>query len=112
MGKKGTDKPREPSLFRKLIDIYFEQCRRRKVLRLLQKQGWSFDFLAVLLVRASEIAGKGLSLTVTNREGVSFTLTYDAAKASQAVGTLDDSIFNHLDDEVAVSEFIRLHSRK
>lgn len=102
----------EPSLVRKLIDIYFEQCRRRKALRLLQRQRWSFDFLAVLLVRASELAGKGLTLTIKDRDGVSCTLTYDEAKASRDAGNLDDSIFNHLDDDMAVSEFIRLNSRR
>ena len=79
--KKKREK--EPSLLSKIIDIYFEQARRRKALRLLQKQSWSFDFLALLLVKASKLQGRGLSLVITDRSGVSYTLTYDKAKDSE-----------------------------
>ena len=91
--KKKREK--EPSLLSKIIDIYFEQARRRKALRLLQKQSWSFDFLALLLVKASKLQGRGLSLVITDRSGVSYTLTYDKAKDSDAVKQIDDTIFNH-----------------
>ena len=111
--KKKTKKikpVKEPSLFIKLINIYFEQARRRKALRTLQRQSWSFDFLALLLVKASKMAGKGLSLIITDREGKSYTLTYDNAQNADAIQALDDSIFDHLDDEAAVSSFITKHS--
>lgn len=101
---------KEPSLFRKLIDIYFEQARRRKALRTLQRQSWSFDFLALLLVKASKMAGHGLSLVVSDREGKSYTLTYDSARNADSLKSMDDSIFDHLDDEAAVSSFISKHS--
>lgn len=106
--KKKREK--EPSLLSKIIDIHFEQARRRKALRLLQKQSWSFDFLALLLVKASKLQGRGLSLVITDSSGVSYTLTYDKAKDSDAVKQIDDTIFNHLDDDLAVSDFIMKHS--
>lgn len=111
--KKKTKKikpVKEPSLFRKLMDIYFEQAKRRKALRILQKQSWSFDFLALLLVKASKMAGQGLSLMITDKDGRSYTLSYDNAINADAVQALDDSIFDHLDDEAAVSSFITKHS--
>lgn len=101
---------KEPSLFRKLINIYFEQARRRKALHILQKQSWSFDFLALLLVKASKTAGRGLSLVITDKNGTSYTLSYDNAANADSVQALDDSIFDHLDDEVAISSFITKHS--
>ena len=56
--KKKIKKDKEPSLFRKIIEIHFEQARRQKVIRQLQKQSWSFDFLALLLVKASQVSGQ------------------------------------------------------
>lgn len=112
MKKNKIKKEKEPSLLRKIILIHYEQNRRRKVIRQLQKQSWSFDFLALLLVKASKIANKGLSLTITDREGVSYTLSYDRAKDSPTVAQLDDSIFNHLDDDAAVADYIAKNSRR
>lgn len=108
--KQKVKKEKEPSLLRKIIEIHFEQSKRRRALRLLQKQSWSFDFLAMLLVKASKLQGHGLSLIITDRAGVSYTLTYDKAKDSDAVKQFDDTIFNHLDDDLAVSDFITKHS--
>ena len=101
---------KEPSLLVKLFRIYYEQAKRRRALRLLQKQSWSFDFLALLLVKASKVVNQGLSLTITDREGVKYTLTYDKAKQSDAVARLDDSIFDHLDDDTAVTDYIMKNS--
>lgn len=103
---------KEASLLRKIIDICFEWSRHKRALRLLQKQSWSFDFLALLLVKASKLAGQGLSLTIKNRDGISYVLTYDQAKVADSVKQYDDSIFNHLDDEVAISSFIRANARR
>lgn len=103
---------KEPSLFRKIIEVYFERAKRRKALWLLQKQEWSFDFLALLLVKASKLAGKNLSLVVTDKSGTKYTLLYDMAKNADSLNTLDDSIFNHLDDDIAIDSFIRNNSRR
>lgn len=103
---------KEPTLLKKLIDIHFEQARRRKAIRLLQKQSWSFDFLALLLVKASQITGQNLSLTITDKAGVSYTLAYDKAKQSDAIDKYSDTIFDHLDDDTAVADFIYRNSRR
>jgi hypothetical protein len=103
-------KEKEPGLLRKIISIHYEQKRRRKAIKLLQKQEWSFDFLALLLVKASKIVNQNLSLVITDKAGVSYTLLYDNAKNADAVKALDDSIFNHLDDDTAVMDFIAKNS--
>lgn len=110
--KKKIKKDKEPSLFRKIVEIHFEQARRQKVIRQLQKQSWSFDFLALLLVKASQVSGQNLSLSITDREGVTYTLAYDKAKQADSVRQLDDTIFDHLDDDTAVANFITKNSRR
>lgn len=110
--KKKIKKDKEPSLFRKIVEIHFEQARRQKVIRQLQKQSWSFDFLALLLVKASQVSGQNLSLSITDREGVTYTLAYDKAKQADSVRQLDDTIFDHLDDDTAVANFIAKNSRR
>ena len=104
--------PKEPPLLRKIIEIHFEQVKRQRVIRQLQKQSWSFDFLALLLVKASKISGQNLSLTITDKNGVSYTITYDKAKEADSVRQLGDTIFNHLDDDAAVADFIAKNSRR
>lgn len=103
---------KEPSLFRKIVEIHFEQAKRNRVIRQLQKQSWSFDFLALLLVKASQVSGQNLSMTITDKNGVSYTLTYDKAKEADSVKRFNDSIFNHLDDDTAVADFIARNSRR
>lgn len=51
-------------------------------------------------------------LTITDKDGVSCTLIYDETKAFSDAGSLDDSIFNYLDDDVAMSDFIRKNSTR
>lgn len=112
MKRKNHRQQKEPSLLRKIIEIHFEQAKRNKVIRQLQKQSWSFDFLALLLVKASQVSGQNLSLTITDKNGVSYTLTYDKANEADSVRKFNDSIFNHLDDDTAVADFIAKNSRR
>lgn len=99
----------EVSLIEQLISIHYEQAQRRKALRLLQKQTWSFEFLSAMLSRAARASGVPLTLQVENTAGQKFTLTADGTEHS----ALDeDDIFNHLDDEAAVQSFITQHSRR
>ena len=108
--KKKNKQPKEPSLLSKLIAIYYEQAKRRKALRILTKQTWSLDFLSVLLARAAKMSGNNVIMQITNRDGVTLTITYD--KAKKTVENLDDSIFNHLDDDIAVQHFIQKNSTR
>lgn len=102
--------PKEPSLLRQIIAIHYEQARRAKALRLLQKQSWSVDFLSTLLLKSAKMLGSPLELTVCSPEGITVKIT---AKDMQDDGRIDDTdIFNHLDDQAAVNNFIYKHRTK
>lgn len=103
-------KAKEPTLFRKIIDIHHEQALRRKALRQLTKQSWSFDFLSLLLVKAGKLLGNGVQLTITDKNGVKLTLTYNDALKSDAVTLYNDDIFDKLDDDAAIESFIKEHT--
>lgn len=107
--KQKTLRNKEPSLLRKLITIYYEQAVRRKALRLLSKQMWSVDFLTALVVRAATQSGKDIVFTLTNKDGIVLTIASANAKVKP---DYDDSIFNHLDDDIAVNDFIRRNSTR
>ena len=99
---------KEPSLFRKLIDIYFEQAKRRKAVRLLERQSWSFDFLAAVVNKAAKLSGKAMSISVTNKDGTTLTIVGRSDSGTQ----YEDSIFDHLDDDVALQHFIAKNSTR
>lgn len=101
-------KDKEPSLLRKLIDIYFEQAKRRKAVRLLEKQSWSFDFLAAVVSKAAKLSGKAISISVTNKDGTTLTIAGSPDKETQ----YEDSIFDHLDDDTALQHFIARNSTR
>lgn len=107
-------KNKEPSLFRKIVDIHHEQAMRRRALRYLEKQAWSIDFLSLLLVKAGNRMGEGVELVVTDKNGVSIRLSYNNAVKSEAVKAMSDAtdIFDRLDDEAAVESFIAEHSTR
>lgn len=103
-------KEKEPSLIRKLINIHYEQAKRRRALRILAKQTWSIDFLSELLIRAAKLLDDNIQLSIMNKDGTKLTLTHSQAIKSDRL--LDDTdIFNHLDDDAAVDDFISKHGR-
>lgn len=102
---------KEPSLLRQIIAIHYEQARRRKALRLLEKQHWSVDFLSTLLLKAARMMGTSLELTIVSPDNVRMIITAKDLKTDD--GRIDDTnIFNHLDDETAVNDFIAKHSTR
>lgn len=102
---------KEPSLLRKVIEIHYEQARRRKALRILQKQSWSIDFLSTLLLKSARMLGSPLELTIVSPENIACKIT--AKDLTTDDGKIDDTdIFNHLDDQAAVNDFIYRHRRK
>lgn len=107
--KKRAKKEREPSLLRQVIAIYYEQAQRRKAIRLLEKQNWSMDFLAGVLTRAAK-NNDCLSLVIEDSAGRKITLT--TKEARERFEEVDDSIFNHLDDELAIQRFVREHNTR
>lgn len=102
---------KEPSLLRQIIAIHYEQARRRKALRLLEKQHWSVDFLSTLLLKSAKMLGTSLELTIVSPDNVRMIITAKDLKTDD--GRIDDSdIFNHLDDASAVNDFITKHSTR
>lgn len=109
--KKKRNVRKEPSLLRKIIEIHFEQMRRRRELRRLQKQEWSYDFLSYLLINSAKLSGQNCILEIVNKDNMRIRLTIDSAK--DAYAKLDDKdIFNHLDDDAAIDDFINKHSMR
>jgi len=104
-------KDKEPSLFRQIIAIHYEQAKRRKALRLLEKQHWSVDFLSTLLLKSAKMLGTPLELTIVSPDDVKLVITAKDLKTDD--GRIDDmDIFNHLDDNAAVNDFIARHSTR
>ena len=103
-------KNREPSLFRQIIAIQYEQAKRRKALRILNKQTWSVEFLEYLVQKAARTLNREVTFTVTSPAGHKL----DIKAVRNWTSKLDDSddIFNHLDDQAAVEAFIRENSRR
>lgn len=104
-------KNKEPSLFRQIIAIHYEQARRRKALRVLERQHWSVDFLSTLLLKSAKMLGTSLELSIISPDGVTLKITAKDLKTDD--GRIDDTdIFNHLDDNTAVNDFIAKHSTR
>lgn len=104
-------KDKEPSLFRQIIAIHYEQAKRRKALRILEKQHWSVDFLSTLLLKSAKMLGTPLELTIISPDDVKLVITAKDLKTDD--GRIDDTdIFNHLDDNAAVNDFIARHSTR
>lgn len=99
---------REPSLLGKLIDIHWEQARRRKALRELARLEWSFEFLVEVVRSASRGSAAGVSVEVESPRGQRMTITSRMAEEGRL--SADDDIFNRLDDMAAVERFIRDHA--
>lgn len=101
-------KNKEPGLLRKIIDIQYEQAKRRRALRILSQQEWSFDFLVEIIRKAADLRKDNIEVEITTKGGHKMRVI----KSYKDVNHLsaDDSIFNHLDDEAAVAAFIRDHA--
>lgn len=107
---KKPRKDKEPSLLRQIIAIKYEQAKRRKALRILNKQEWSVEFMEYLCEHAARTLNRDIIITVTSPAGHKLEIKSTAEHAASLMA--DDDIFNKLDDEAAVAEFIREHSRR
>lgn len=103
MGKKFKPK-KEPSLFRKIIDVYYERAQLRKAERTLANQVWSLDYLSKALARAAAMNGQGLSLVIEDRNGRKMRIESGVPEQEPA------GILDRLDDDVAIREFIAKNS--
>ena len=100
---------KQPSFLRQFIDLQIERQKTRRALRLLSKQEWSVDFLTALLIRAANVAHQPLEMTIINNNTQLKISTVDNPGVS---AYRDDSIFNHLDDELKVRQFIAEANRR
>lgn len=98
------------SILKQWLEIQQERAKTHKALRLLTKQEWSVEFLTALLIRASNVVHRPLEMTIVHKNGMSIRInTIDTSESSTY---RDDSIFNHLDDELKVRQFIEEVNRK
>lgn len=100
---------KEPSLLRQIIAIHYEQCLRRRALRIASRQEWSVDFLSAVVAKAAKSTNIPVEIILEDNHGHKMhirSLDVDRGRLD------DDDIFNHLDDETAVNNFIREHSKR
>lgn len=102
MKKRKKRKVKQPSFVRQVWDLHVERCKTRKALRLLSKQEWSVEFLTAMLLRAANLSHQPLEMTITNNNTSIRVNTHDNVGSTYR----DDSIFNHLDDNLRVEQFI------
>ena len=100
---------KEPSLLRQIITIHHEQAKRRKALRILSKQEWSVEFLEYLVIHAAKALKQNIVIEVTSPGGHKFEIK---SVTSETKLDNDYDIFNHLDDQAAVDQFIREHNKR
>jgi hypothetical protein len=88
-----------------LWEVLCERCRIHRALRILSKQEWSVEFLTALLIRASHVSKQQLEMSISGPNGVHFTVRTTDTNTSKTLR--DDSIFDHLDDERKIQEYMR-----
>lgn len=101
-------KNKEPGLLRQIIAIHFEQAKRRKALRDLNKLEWSVEFMEYLVEHAAKTLRKDIEIEIESPKGHKLRVksVMNHAEALRA----DNDIFNRLDDNAAVQKFIAEHS--
>lgn len=103
-------KKREPGLLRQIIAIHYEQAKRRKAIRELSKVEWSLEFLTEVLCHSAKVLHKDIVIELETKGGHKMRLS--SVKDSSKLLSADNDIFNHLDDEVAVNNFIARNSKR
>lgn len=102
------NKNKEPSLLRRIVEIHHEQATRRKALRILNKQQWSVEFLEYLVKNAAQQLNQDIVVEIESPSGHKLRIL--SAKASYHGLNNDNDIFNKLDDQTAVEQFISDHA--
>lgn len=103
-------KMKEPGLIRQIIAIHYEQAKRRKALRYLAKAEWSLEFLTEVLVHSAKVLKQDIEIELETKHGHKMRLS--SVKGANEKLMADNDIFNHLDDEAAIQNFIRAHNRR
>lgn len=110
MKHKRIKTKKEPGVLKQVLAIRYEQAKRRKALRLLEKQTWTVEFLTELLYKAANMKQQNLEMTIHNKNGQVITVLAKPGMYSDISDS--DDIFDRLDDEAAVERFIRENSRR
>lgn len=100
-------KQKETSLFRKIIEIHYEQALARKALRRLSKQEWSVEFLASLVAKAARLTNSQIEIVVVSPAHQEFRIRN---RTDENGYQDDDDILNKLDDTAAINAFIARHA--
>jgi len=105
---------KKPSLLRQIVEIHYEQAKRRKALRTLAKVDWSLELLSEVVRIAAKEFQRGIEIAIDTKDpnGRVNTIRISSIKDAMDQVNTDDDIFNHLDDNVAVDRFITEHSRR
>ena len=103
-------KNKEPGLLRQIIEIHYEQAKRRKVLRTLAKTEWTWEFLESVITHAADMQKKDIEITIERNNGDKIKIS--SVKNRNTNLREDYDIFNHLDDQAAVDRFIRENARR
>ena len=100
---------RQRSIWSEMWQLWIERCKTKKALRILNKQEWSIEFLTAMLIRASRITGQPLEMTIVGPGSVAVQI--NTMDNPQSAVYRDESIFNHLDDDLKIQSFINQVSK-
>lgn len=103
-------KNKEPSLFRQIIEIHYEQAKRRRALRTLAKAEWTWEFLESVITHAADAKKQDIEIVIERQNGDKISIS--SVKSRNTSLKEDYDIFNHLDDQAAVDRFIRENARR
>lgn len=101
---------KEPSLFRQIIEIHYEQAKRRKALRELAKAEWTWEFLESVITHAADAKKQDIEIVIERQNGDKISIS--SVKSRNTNLKEDFDIFNHLDDQAAVDRFIRENAKR
>lgn len=101
---------KEPSLFRQIIEIHYEQAKRRRALRTLAKAEWTWEFLESVITHAADAKKQDIEIVIERQNGDKISIS--SVKSRNTSLKEDFDIFNHLDDQAAVDRFIRENARR
>ena len=91
------------SFLKQVWDVWVENKRSKKALRILNKQEWSIEFLTSLLQKAAGKLGQHLEMQIISPNGAKIIVrTIDKDVSSYK----EDNIFDHLDDDIKIKQFM------
>lgn len=101
---------KEPGLLRQIIEIHYEQAKRRRALRTLAKAEWTWEFLESVITHAADAKKQDIEIVIERQNGDKISIS--SVKNRNTNLKEDFDIFNHLDDQAAVDRFIRENARR